>query len=175
MRTASSIYDALVTALAAVAGLLLVLATLSVVVDVCARYFLNQSFAWVFELTEYVLLYVPCLGMAWLARERGHISIDIVTSKLSHATRARLFAATSLIVAAICAFISYWGFVVTWDFYARGIVSENVLSIPRWIILVCIPIGFGLTAIEFIRLAVYRGEGLPAADEAALDHFHGGA
>jgi TRAP-type C4-dicarboxylate transport system permease small subunit len=96
-----------------------------------------------------------------------------VTSKLSAATRARLFAATSTLVAAICVFISYWGFVVTYDFYLRGMVSENVLSIPRWIILVCIPIGFGLTAIEFARLAFYRGEGLPATEEAALDPSRG--
>lgn len=154
MRLVHSVYDLFVDALAAIAGVLLVLTTVAVVFDVAMRYFAGQSFAWVFELTEYVLLYVPCLGMAWLARRNGHIAIDVVTSKLPDRLRHRQQVAMSLVVAVICAFICYWGFVTAYDFYLRDIQSEKVLSIPMWAIMGCIPIGFGLTAIEYVRLAL---------------------
>ena len=160
MRLISRAYQALLDALAAIAGVLLVLTTLAVVIDVGARYFLGTSFAWVFELTEYVLLYVPCLGMAWLVRRRGHISIDIVTSKIPPAGRQRLLVATCLVTAAVCLFIAYWGFRTTYDFYARGLQSEKVLTIPMWVLLGCIPLGFGLTAIEYLRLGIF-GEAAP--------------
>lgn len=156
MRPVSSVYDLFVDALAAIAGVLLVLTTLAVVFEVAMRYFAGQSYAWVFELTEYVLLYVPMLGMAWLARRNGHIAIDIVTSKLPERLRRRQQVAMALVVATSCAFISYWGFVTAYDFYLRDIQSEKVLSIPMWTIMGCIPIGFGLTAIEYLRLALAK-------------------
>lgn len=154
MRPVSFVYDVFVDALAAIAGVMLVLTTLAVVFDVAMRYFAGQSFAWVFELTEYVLLYVPMLGMAWLARRKGHIAIDVVTSKLPDVLRCWQQVIMSLIVAIICAFISYWGAVTAYDFYLRDIQSEKVLSIPMWAIVGCIPIGFGLTAIEYVRHAL---------------------
>jgi TRAP-type C4-dicarboxylate transport system permease small subunit len=92
--------------------------------------------------------------MAWLVRRGGHIRIDIVTSHMPPARRARLLVATSLLAAAVCAFIAYWGVVTTYDFYVRGLQSEKVLTIPMWMLLGCIPLGFGLTAVEFVRVAI---------------------
>ena len=165
MRFIPRAYQALLDSLAAIAGALLVLTTLAVVLDVSARYFAGTSFAWVFELTEYVLLYVPCLGMAWLVRRRGHITIDIVTSHIPPAGRHRLFVATSLVTALVCGFIAYWGFLTTYDFYVRDLQSEKVLTVPMWVLLGCIPLGFGLTAIEFVRVAVSGEQRVAQAED----------
>jgi TRAP-type C4-dicarboxylate transport system permease small subunit len=72
--------------------------------------------------------------------------------------------ATSLVAAAVCAFIAYWGFKTTYDFYVRDLQSEKVLTIPMWMLLSCIPVGFGLTAIEYVRLAIFGEEPLPQAE-----------
>ena len=48
-----------------------------------------QSSAHFFTFTEYALLIVPCLGAPWLAREKGHIYVEILLMSMARALRAR--------------------------------------------------------------------------------------
>jgi TRAP-type C4-dicarboxylate transport system permease small subunit len=171
MNAMIRVYDAVVDGLAAIAGLLLVLCIVGIVLDVTGRYFWNTPLPWVFELTEYALLYIPCLGMAWLARDGGHVAVDIVTANLRPSTRLLLGALVSLVTAVVCALIAYWGLMTTWDSFERGITIDKYLRIPRWAILGVIPLGFALTAVEFARiarsnLARWRGSAAEHSDRA---------
>jgi C4-dicarboxylate transporter, DctQ subunit len=146
--------DRLEDALASVAAAMIVFTVIFVPVDVASRYFFGAPITWVYEVTEYILLMVPCLAMAWLARHNGHVVIDVVTSRLGERARARLTAATHLLVAATCAFVAWWGATVTFTSFRTHALIENVLQTPQWMIYVCIPLGFALTAIEFARQGV---------------------
>lgn len=143
--------DRLEDGLAFIAAALIVFTVLFVPMDVASRYFFGAPITWVYEVTEYVLLMVPCLAMAWLARHNGHVVIDVLTSRLGERSRARLDAATNLVVAAACAFVAWWGAVVTFHSFRANALIENVLQTPQWLIYVCIPAGFALTAVEFAR------------------------
>jgi TRAP-type C4-dicarboxylate transport system permease small subunit len=156
--------DRIEDGLAVVAAALIAFSVLSVTIDVGSRYFINRPLPWVFEVTEYILLFVPCLGMAWLARNDGHVVIDLVTSKLSEAVRIRLAAAVALVVAAICFFIAWWGWVATRESYAAKAVIENILQTPQFAIYAAIPFGFFLCGVEFLRKSwrAWHGE-LPVA------------
>jgi TRAP-type C4-dicarboxylate transport system permease small subunit len=92
--------------------------------------------------------------MAWLARRDGHVVIDALTSRLPEQASARLALAAHLVVAATCAFVAWWGAVVTFTSFRAGALIENVLQTPQWMIYVCIPLGFALTAVEFGRKGV---------------------
>ena len=146
--------DRLEDALAYVAAAMIVFTVIFVPVDVASRYFFGAPITWVYEVTEYILLMVPCLAMAWLARHNGHVVIDVVTSHLGERSRARLTAATHLVVAATCAFVAWWGATVTFTSFRTHALIENVLQTPQWMIYICIPLGFALTAIEFARQGV---------------------
>lgn len=143
--------DRLEDALAFLAACMLVFTVVFVPLDVASRYFFGAPVTWVYEVTEYILLMVPCLAMAWLARNNGHVVIDVVTSRLEERVRRRLDAAVFLLTAAACAFVAWWGTVVTFDSYQARAVIENVLQTPQWLIYVSIPVGFALTAVEFAR------------------------
>jgi C4-dicarboxylate transporter, DctQ subunit len=143
--------DRLEDALASIAAAMIVFTVIFVPVDVASRYFFGAPVTWVYEVTEYILLMVPCLAMAWLARHKGHVVIDVVTVRLGERSRARLNAATHLMVAATCALVAWFGAVVTYTSFRAGALIENVLQTPQWMIYVCIPVGFALTAIEFAR------------------------
>jgi C4-dicarboxylate transporter DctQ subunit len=147
----SRAFDRLEDALAVLAAGLIVFALVSVTVDVVSRYFFNQPLTWVFEITEYILLLVPCLGMAWLARHDGHVVIDIVTSRLSRRNRAALAGVVAALTAFVCGFIAWWGAVATLESYKAKAIIENVLQTPQYLIYAAIPLGFGLCAIEFVR------------------------
>lgn len=158
--------DRLEDALAFLAAILLVFTVAFVPIDVASRYFFNAPLTWVFEVTEYILLIMPCLGMAWLARGNGHVMIDIVTSRLDDQRRTLLGGCVAIVVAIVCAFVAWWGAVVTWRSYQAGAVIENVLQTPQWLIYIAIPIGFALCAIEFGRKGVESCRGAPSLTTA---------
>jgi len=143
--------DRLEDALAAVAAALIVFTVVFVPMDVASRYFFGAPITWVYEVTEYILLMIPCLGMAWCTRNNGHVVIDVVTVHLGSRTRARLGAAVHLLVAATCAFVAWWGAQVTWTSFRAHAVIENVLQTPQWMIYIAIPLGFALGQFEFAR------------------------
>lgn len=138
--------------LAVLAGAMIVFAMVIVTLDVLLRMF-RMSMWWSFEVTEFILVYVPLLSLPWLVRRRAHIVIDIVTSNLPAETARRLEIVTSLLAAAISAFLTYWGVLATFAAYSRGIVNAGMVAYPRWALLIAIPLGFSLAAIEFTRVA----------------------
>ena len=151
MRQAGRVFDRIEDALAVLAAGLIVFALVSVTVDVVSRYFFNRPLTWVFEITEYILLFVPCLGMAWLARHDGHVMIDILTSRLSIRSRAALAGVIAALTGFVCGFIAWWGAVATLESYKARAIIENALQTPQYVIYAAIPVGFGLCAIEFMR------------------------
>ena len=156
IATAWRLFDALIDALAVVAGSLILAVMVGVALDVVGRYFLGSPISWMFEITEYALLYVPCLGMAWLARERGHVAIDIVVGYLPARLKHALDRAVALVVSAICAFIAYWGIVVAVDSYQQGSMLEHMIRIPEIVVIGVIPLGFALTAAAYLRLSLEK-------------------
>lgn len=150
-RYVSRAFDRLEDALAVAAGALIVFALVSVGVDVVSRYFFNRPLSWVFEVTEYILLFVPCLGMAWLARHDGHVIVDIATSRMPPRARTRLASVVAAVTALVCAFIAWWGGVATLESYRARAIIENVLQTPQYLIYAAMPVGFALCAIEFAR------------------------
>jgi TRAP-type C4-dicarboxylate transport system permease small subunit len=130
---------------------MIVFTMISVSLDVCLRFFFNAPILGITEITEYMMLYACMLGAAWLLRSDGHVSIDIVTGLLSSKPRKTLYIITTVVCAATCAYIAYWGAVTTWDHFERGIRDFKILEIPKWTFLVSIPIGFTLLTIEFLR------------------------
>jgi C4-dicarboxylate transporter, DctQ subunit len=146
--------DRVEDAFAVIASAMLVFTVVFVPLDVASRYFFGAPITWVYEVTEYILLMVPCLGMAWLARNNGHVVIDVLTTRLDKEHRRKLEAGVFILVALTCGFVAWWAGVVTLDSFNKRAIIENVLQTPQWLIYVSIPVGFGLTAIEFARKGV---------------------
>ena len=154
MAAIARLWERFLSLLAAIVGLLLLLAMLSVSADVVGRYFLAAPIGWVLELTEYILLYTPFLGMAWLVRRaEGHVRIDVLVSALPVRTRARLNLMVAAVAAFACASAAYYGGLTTWDHYRRGVETYGIYPIQKWTLLIVIAAGFAFTAVEFVRKA----------------------
>lgn len=148
------IYHKFLDALGLLCGLLVLALVVGVTIDVIVRSVTGRPILWMFELTEYVLLYIPCLGMAWLAREYGHVAITSFVGRLPAKPRLLMAVATTLFCALICFVVAYWGFMSTYQSIDRGTVAGMMLRLPEFVLLWVIPFGFGLTAFEFLRLAL---------------------
>lgn len=147
------LYVRLLDAMAIIAAAMVVFSMLTVTGDVLLRFFFARGILWSFEVTEFLLLYIPMLAMPWLARRKGHVQIDLLLTWVGPRHARWLNAASYVAVCLLCLLMVRWSVLATLNSYSRGIVNAGLVAWPRWALLAVMPPAFLLTAIEFARLA----------------------
>jgi len=160
-------YHRLLDALALIAALGILFLTLGVTADVLLRFMTGRPIIWMFDVSQYALLYIPCLGMAWLARERGHIAITTFVDMMPMQVHTLFSKLTLMLSALACGVISYWGWIVLFDKFSRNTKAVQVIVVPEYLIYWVIPFGFGLTCIEFVRQLFLKPKEPLSGDELA--------
>jgi C4-dicarboxylate transporter DctQ subunit len=144
-------YDAILYGMAYLAAFLLVAMMVVITLDVVIRNLGYQSSAHFFTFTEYALLIVPCMGAPWLAREKGHIYVEILLMSLPERTRARMTTLVGVICVAVCLVVAWFGFQVALNDFLQDEKDVRSMDMPRWLIVGWIPLSFLMMAIEFAR------------------------
>lgn len=147
----SRYFDRIITALIFLAGVLLITSMLLVNYEVFMRYFLNYSAAWVIEVCELILLFITFLGAAWLLREDGHVTVDIVHSHLNQKTRTAMDIGTSILALVVCLVLTWYSAASTVDHLQREATLVRSLTLPKGMLMVVIPIGLLMVSIQFFR------------------------
>ncbi|MBI1385082.1 MAG: TRAP transporter small permease subunit [Rhizobiales bacterium] len=153
MRIVERIYDRIVDLLAVVAAVLLIAVMLATVFKVALRGLFGEGIIGVDQLSGTAMVYMTFLGAIWVLRNNGHVCVDILIGN-PHGGRTRgLIFMSSLIGAAICFCVAWFGVGAVQLSIARGVMVATELELPRWIGLIPIPIGCFLLGIEFLRRA----------------------
>jgi len=156
MRAILRLHDLTITALAVLAGAILVWLMVAIVWSVSLRNLGMQPHAWLFTSTEYGVFYMTMLGAPWLVRRRGHVHIELLTATLPDWARqivSRLVAAGCVVV---CAWLAWRGWLLVGTNIARMDYDVRAYFYPRWLLTVAFPVSFGLMALEFARFALGR-------------------
>lgn len=119
--------------------------------DVALRFFLNTPIKWVFEATEYALLYITFLGTAWLLKKEGHVRLDIVLNMLKPGARTWLNIISSVMLAIVCFLLAWYGTELTIDYIQRDITWIKYYTLPLWIFIIVIPVGGFLLFIQSLK------------------------
>ena len=151
MRYVAKSYDAVIYGMAFIAAFLMAAMMVVITLDVVLRNLGYQSSAHFFTFTEYALLIVPCLGAPWLAREKGHIYVEIVLNGLPPRGKRAMTAAIGLFCIAVCLVIAWYGFEVAWRDFVQNEKDVRSMDWPRWMVVGWIPVSFFLMAVEFAR------------------------
>ena len=151
MKHVAKAYDAILYGMAYLAAFLLVAMMVVITLDVIIRNLGYQSSAHFFTFTEYALLIVPCMGAPWLAREKGHIYVEILLMSLPERTRARMTTLVGVICVAVCLVVAWFGFQVALNDFLQDEKDVRSMDMPRWLIVGWIPLSFLMMAIEFAR------------------------
>ena len=151
MKHVAKAYDAILYGMAYLAAFLLVAMMVVITLDVVIRNLGYQSSAHFFTFTEYALLIVPCMGAPWLAREKGHIYVEILLMSLPERTRARMTVLVGVICVAVCLVVAWFGFQVALSDFLQDEKDVRSMDMPRWLIVGWIPLSFLMMAIEFAR------------------------
>lgn len=154
MRVVNKIIDWCILALAAIAGVVLLLLLLAVCFATVSRALFNEPFAFLIDYASYALLYIAFLGAPWLLSKRGHINIDMVINALPPKAKKIWQAALDLVLAFTCIVVGVIGFQLTKSNFVNHVIISDFLNTPQWILLVSVPVGSFFTAIEAIRLCI---------------------
>ena len=138
------------------ACLVLLFIVFSITANVILRYFFNRPLIWVVAINENNLLYVTFLAAAWLLQREGHVSLDLLTSRLSQHRQTFLQVVSCAVGLAICLVITWFGVRVTWTDFISGALQPTITKIPNASVLFVIPAGGFLLSIEFLRKGYTR-------------------
>ena len=152
LKKAAAIFDRTNDLLILLAAVLLIFIMLGIIADILLREF-GVALIWMFEITEYSLLFITFLGAAWLLKREGHIVMDMVLNRLNLGTRSRLNIITSIIGAITCLVVAWYGARITWEYFALGYTLNTDLRPPQAPIMAIIPVGCFLLFIQFLRRA----------------------
>lgn len=136
-------------------GTLLVVWVILIAVYVVGRLFFQVKWMFVPEFTEYFMVCVVFLSVAYTLRSKGHISIDIVLRRLSKRVNAILEAITAFLSLLITCFLVERG--IDWFLYAFSshMYSMGPMHTLMWPIFLVVPIGLTMLSLELL-LYFYR-------------------
>jgi C4-dicarboxylate transporter, DctQ subunit len=149
-------FDKIVDAMAALAGVLMVFITAAVCREVVMRYFLGSPSIWVIQTCEYALLWIVFLATTWLLRERGHVTVDVLHSRLPPRSQAALDLVTHSVAAAACAVVVVLGAQETYESIVHGVTDVRAVTVPKYLVFIIIPIGGLFLTVQFCRMVWAR-------------------
>jgi TRAP-type C4-dicarboxylate transport system permease small subunit len=158
MRTLARLQDATIHAFAVLAGVVFVLITLVLVLNVGLRFFAGKNVYGMIDAIEMGLMAATFLGAPWVLRKNAHVSVDIVLSGLSPARRRLVDRLTSLLGAVLSVLFTWATFSALMIALSRGSIMRGVLVVPEWVPLLAPFIGGLLLTLEFLRRAAVGPE-----------------
>ena len=150
MRALISVIERLSLAGGILAAALVGVAIIIVTQMVFMRYVLVASTAWQTDVVTFSLVGATLLGSAWVLKERGHVTVDLVTEN-SPAGARRVFQILSDLVVLVFSIVLLWkGWIVTAEAWEGAWVTESMVETPLWVPYLAMPVGFGLLALQCI-------------------------
>lgn len=133
------------------AGVLLM--ALNTVANVVGRYAFGQSLYFSAELNSALIVLVTFAGLSYAARHGRHVRMSAIHDALPARARKALMVLVSLVTAAFMLGLAWYslGYVLTLRASGRVLPA---LSIPAWLPLVWVPLGFLLTGLQYALTAV---------------------
>ncbi len=150
----------------------LILAAMTVLTftQVVLRYVFNTGFLWALEADFYLFSWLVMIGISYCVRVRAHIGVDALV-KMFPLPAQRWIGIVAVSIALLYAGLMLFG---AWNYIDRMMIIDveaEDIPVKRWILSICLPIGFALLIFRLLEMAwrIVTGQsgGYELADEAA--------
>lgn len=145
-------FDKLLDTMAFLSCLIIAFSVLSVCYSVVMRYFFKKPPIWVVQTCEYALLWSVFLGAAWLLREKGHVVVDILYSRIGQKGKVCFNLFTFLLGGLCCLTLTLFGVEHVFECVTKGIRDVRAVTVPKQYVFGILPLGTGTLAIQFFRM-----------------------
>jgi C4-dicarboxylate transporter DctQ subunit len=141
------------------AGLLLVLLGLAVA-QIGLRWFADGGWLQGEAVQRTLVLWIALLGALGAARERRHLSLDLLPRLLPPFGQRIVWVLAQFVAAGVCAAMGWYGWsLVELEREAPGLLFAGV---PTWVGMLIIPFGFAVLSLRFV-IAMMLGPPVDAA------------
>ena len=106
---------------------------------ICMRFLFNMTTIWITQTTEYGLLWIVFLATAWLLREGGHITTDIIYSGLNEKVKRVLDFVMFICGAIACAMCTCYSIAYTYDCIVNNVTDVRAVTVAKADIFIIIP------------------------------------
>lgn len=156
LKAVALAYDRLIAALAVLAGAAIAVAFLLIIFDVTVRTIGRAPPAVTSAAVEYILLYFTLLSAPYLVRQKSHVLIDALVTRMTGRVRWVVEKLAYLVCICTASVIAYIGFGLFMDAVQYGLIEERSVDVPLWIAYGPLAPIFSLIAVEFARLLIGR-------------------
>ncbi len=148
--------DRLSTACAVVAAILLALAALVITWSVIYRA-LGASTYWEIEFSVYMMVGSLFLASPYTLRTNGHVAVDLLTHLLPLRMARRIGVTVAIVGLLVCVYLAIAGGMLTFHSFLKGETTESTWGPAKWPLFLTMPVGLGLTALQYVAELVRRG------------------
>ena len=114
------------------------------------RSVLNESTIWQTEAVVYLMVGATLMGLPYVQRLRGHVSVDLLPMLLPPGWRKGLIALTLIASILVTGIMLFYGFEQWHVAYERNWKSDTVWGVRLWIPYIAVPIGFAVFLIQLL-------------------------
>lgn len=151
MERLLKVWELIVDAFVALAGILLWVQMIIVNIEVIARRSGHPT-TWAMEIASLLILWIPFMVVAWVLRNDGHVKMDLIVDHISPAAQAMIWFITSLAGVVVMLIIAVAGAVTTLNWV--GTKTPTMLMLPKAPTISIICIGSFMLALQFLIRAM---------------------
>ena len=118
--------------------------------DVILRYVFNAPLPEMFQLTEFMMVAVVYLGIAYVQQLKDHIKIEIVTQWLPKKIQEALDLFGILVGLVIFAIITWQSGRLAWEAWETQDYTMGIVQFPLWPAKTILPVGVGLFCLRLL-------------------------
>jgi tripartite ATP-independent transporter DctM subunit len=120
--------------------------------EIISRRFFDSPTTWVFDVSLFIMVWFPFLGISAAFKEGAHIRADIVVSRFSEKTQGMLSVVTNFLSLVFVALLGYYGLQTLIRAYTMGIQSLGMLRYPKWVLYTVLPSTLLLCCFQLLNL-----------------------
>lgn len=105
---------------------------------------------WELETSIYLAVAAVFLGSPYTLRTGGHVGMDLLETTVSDRYRQWLLLSGAAVGISVCLFLTWYGARMTWHAFVSSERELGVFGPLLWPKYITMPIGMGLTALQYI-------------------------
>ena len=130
------------------AGCALAAASLVMLAQIAARFFLSAPFIWAEEFAVLLFAWITFLGAAAVQADDSHLSIDVLSARTGPRCKRVFAGLRRAAIVAIAAVLIYQGIVLSRTMW---LLEFPAMGISRAWLYISVPVGFGLSLLLALR------------------------
>jgi TRAP-type C4-dicarboxylate transport system permease small subunit len=126
----------------------IIMMAVNTIANVISRFVFNHSIIFAEELNSIFILLVTFAGIGYAARHGRHIRMSAIYDAMPYKVRKILMIIITAVTAGFMLFLSWYSVEYILNLYSKGRIYP-ALGIPIYISYLWVPVGFGVTGIQY--------------------------